>query len=111
EIYHVVKNIGIGTVETTWGEFKDDGENFRLLRQTVPDFRKRAWAEGLNQLDIEDDLLAEELALIFPEERKKHVYLYNETIEVLEKLKGKYELLMLNDGSTDLQQMTLSLSP
>src|SRR5699024_11768994 len=84
-------------------------ENFRLLRQTVPDFRKRAWAAGLNQLDIEDDLLAEELALIFPEDRKKHVYLYNETIEVLEKLKGKYELLMLTNGSRDLQRMKLSL--
>ncbi|HLR22987.1 MAG TPA: HAD family hydrolase [Pseudogracilibacillus sp.] len=111
EIYPFVKNIGIGTFEAMWGEFKDDGENFRLLRQTVPDFRKRAWAAGLNQLDIEDDLLAEELALTFPEERKKHVYLYNETIEVLEKLKGKYELLMLTNGSPDLQQMKLSLSP
>src|SRR5699024_11724514 len=38
-------------------------------------------------------------------------YLYNETIEVLEKLKGKYELLMLTNGSPDLQQMKLSLSP
>src|SRR5699024_12519514 len=45
EIYPFVKNIGIGTFEAMWGEFKDDVENFRLLRQTVPDFRKRARSE------------------------------------------------------------------
>ncbi|NLI68330.1 MAG: HAD family hydrolase [Bacilli bacterium] len=111
ETYDFVKDIGIGVFEAMWGEFLDEGENFAKLREIVPDYRKRAWFEGLQALDIEDEQLAEELAKIFPEERKKHVYLFEETIEVLDALKGKYRLLMLTNGSPHLQKTKLSLSP
>ncbi len=111
ETYDFVSNIGIGTFEGMWGEFLDEGEDFAKLREVVPEFRKRAWFEGLQALDIEDEALAEELAKIFPEERKKHIYLYEETLEVLDELKGKYQLLMLTNGSPHLQKTKLSLSP
>lgn len=111
ETYDFVKDIGIGVFEAMWGEFLDEGENFAKLREIVPDYRKRAWFEGLQALDIEDEQLAEELAKIFPDERKKHVYLFEETIEVLDALKGKYRLLMLTNGSPHLQKTKLSLSP
>lgn len=111
ETYDFVSDIGIGVFEGMWGEFLDEGEDFAKLREIVPDYRKRAWFEGLQALDIEDEQLAEELAVIFPEERKKHIYLYEETIEVLDTLKGKYHLLMLTNGSPHLQKTKLSLSP
>src|SRR5690625_253608 len=111
DTYDFVSNIGIGTFEGMWGEFKDEGDNFKLLRETVPDFRKQAWLHGLQDVEIEDEALAEELAELFPEERKKHIYLYEETIDVLRQLKGKYKLLMLTNGSPDLQHMKLSYSP
>ncbi len=111
DIYEFVSNIGIGTFEGMWGDFRDEGEKFKQLRETVPGFRKEAWARGLKDLDVEDEALAASLAEIFPEERKKHIYLYDETIDVLEALQGKYQLLMLTNGSPDLQQTKLSLSP
>ena len=111
ETYEFVSNIGIGTFEGMWGEFLDEGEDFKKLRETVPVYRKEAWLRGLQDLDIEDEPLAEELAKIFPEERKNHVYLYDETLEVLDALKGNYKLLMLTNGSPHLQRTKLSLSP
>jgi putative hydrolase of the HAD superfamily len=111
QIYPFVSHIGIGTFEGMWGDFCDEGDNFRKLRETVPQFRKQAWSLGLMDLDIENEALAEELAKTFPEERKKHVYLYEETVDVLRKLKGKYQLLMLTNGSPDLQHTKLALSP
>lgn len=111
DIYDFVSNIGIGTFEGMWGDFRDEGEKFKQLRETVPGFRKEAWNRGLKDLDVEDEELATSLALIFPGERKKHIYLYDETIEVLETLKGNYKLLMLTNGSPDLQHTKLSLSP
>lgn len=111
ETYEFVSNIGIGTFEGMWGEFLDDGDDFRKLRETVPVYRKEAWFRGLQDLDIEDEPLAEELAKIFPEERKKHIFLFEETIEVLDTLKGKFQLLMLTNGSPHLQRTKLSLSP
>jgi len=109
--YSFTSNIGIGTFEGMWGEFKDEGDEFKLLRETVPSFRKQAWTKGLQDVGIEDEALGAKLAVLFPEERKQHIYLYEETLEVLEKLKGKYKLLMLTNGSPDLQHMKLSYSP
>ncbi|MBO1001586.1 HAD family hydrolase [Pseudogracilibacillus auburnensis] len=111
ETYKFVSNIGIGTFEGMWGEFQDEGEAFQKLRETVPLYRKQAWLQGLKDLDIEDEELAETLAKTFPEERKKHIFLYDETLEVLDALKGKYKLLMLTNGSPHLQHTKLSLSP
>src|SRR5690625_716585 len=111
DTYDFVSNIGIGTFEGMWGEFKDEGEQFKLLRETVPTFRKQAWLQGLQDVEIEDEALAEELAVVFPEERKKHIYLYEETLDILDDLKGEYKLLMLTNGSPDLQYMKLSYSP
>lgn len=111
DTYDFVSNIGIGIFEGMWGEFQDEGEDFKKLRETVPEYRKQAWMNGLQDLDIEDEELAETLAKTFPEERKKHIYLYDETLEILDKLKGKYKLLMLTNGSPHLQYTKLSLSP
>src|SRR5690625_4994137 len=111
QTYEFVSNIGIGTFEGMWGEFLDDGEDFKRLRETVPLYRKQAWFKGLQDVGIEDEKLAEELAKVFPEERKKHVFLYDETIDVLESLKEKYKLIMLTNGSPHLQNTKLSLSP
>lgn len=111
ETYDFVSDVGIGTFEGMWGEFLDEGENFAQLRKVVPEFRKRAWSQGLKALDIEDEGLAEELAVKFPEERKRHIYLYDETLDVLDELKGNYKLLMLTNGSPHLQKTKLSLSP
>lgn len=111
ETYAFVRDIGIGTFEAMWGEFLDEGENYEKLRNIVPEYRRRAWFEGLQALDIEDMELAEQLALQFPEERKKQIFLFEDTLPVLDELKGNYRLLMLTNGSPHLQNTKLQLSP
>lgn len=111
ESYEFTQNIGTGPFEGFWGDYKDEGEGFAKLREITPHYRKTAWFRGLQDLDIEDEALAEHLAVTFPKKRKKHVYLYDETLEVLDALKGKYELMMLTNGSADVQNTKLSLSP
>src|SRR5699024_6620700 len=61
ESWDFVSDVGIGTFEGMWGEFLDDSENFQTLRNVVPKYRKQAWYEGLQALDIEDEELAETL--------------------------------------------------
>ncbi|HLR65274.1 MAG TPA: HAD family hydrolase [Pseudogracilibacillus sp.] len=109
--YPFTKMIGTGTFEAFWADYTDEGQGFEALREIVPEYRKDAWFKGLQDLGIEDEAFAVELAERFPEERKQHVYLYDETIDVLNKLKGKYKLLMLTNGSSQLQHLKLSLSP
>src|SRR5699024_10476443 len=66
DTYDFVSNIGIGTFEGMWGDFRDEGEAVQKLRETVPEFRKKAWLLGLKDLDIEDEHLAEFFAERFP---------------------------------------------
>ena len=111
DIYSFVSNIGIGTFESFWGEFNDKGEKFEELRNMQSDYRKKSWYLGLEALGIKDEELAEELAVTFSKERRKHVFLYEETLDVLNQLKGNYKLLMLTNGAPSLQHEKLKLSP
>ncbi|HLR60075.1 MAG TPA: HAD family hydrolase [Pseudogracilibacillus sp.] len=111
DTYEFVKNIGIGTFESFWGEFTDKGKDFEKLRDMQADYRETAWIEGLKALDIDDKELAIELAETFPKERRQHIYLYEETLDVLKQLKDNYKLLMLTNGAPSLQHEKLSLSP
>lgn len=111
DTYDFVSNIGIGVFESFWGDFTDEGKNFEALNAMQADYRKKSWLKGLQAFDIFDEDLAIELAEHFPSERKKHIYLYEETIEVLKQLKDDYKLLMLTNGAPSLQHTKLKLSP
>lgn len=111
DIYDYVSDIEISTFEAFWGDFNDEGEIYEKFRKIVADFKKRSWLQGLKAMNIDDDKLANQLADTFPIERKRHVYLFEETIEVLNYLKNKFQLLLLTNGSTDLQKTKLNLSP
>src|SRR5699024_3243207 len=61
-------------------------------------------------LNINDEELAVELAEVLPKERRKHMYLYEETLTVLDELKKTHKLLMLTNGARSLQYEKLKLS-
>ncbi|MEC5423822.1 HAD family hydrolase [Virgibacillus sp. C22-A2] len=111
ETYSFTQMIGINPFEGLWGNFSDAGESFRKLREIAPSYRKEAWTRGLKELGIDDADFGYKLAETFPVERKKNAFVYNETFRVLEQLKGKYQLLMLTNGSPDLQQTKLDITP
>lgn len=111
ETYEFTQMIGINPFEGLWGQFLDDNDHFRKMKEIVPTYRKDAWTQGLAKLGIEDQALGEELAERFPEERKKHPFVYEETFRVLDQLKGNYQLLLLTNGSPHLQQTKLDITP
>src|SRR5699024_12230008 len=65
ETYDFTKNIGIGTFEALWGDFQDEGESFRKLREIAPKYRKVAWRKGLEKYGVEDEAFGKELAEAF----------------------------------------------
>src|SRR5699024_1049528 len=94
ETYEFVSNIGKGKFEYIWGDFTDKGNEIEKLQSIQADYRKTSWENGLKALNINDEELAVELAEVFPKERRKHIYLYEETLTVLDELKKKHKLLM-----------------
>lgn len=111
ETYAHTQLIGINPFEGLWGTFDDAGGSFQKMKEIVPGYRREAWTKGLQRLGIEDIELGIVLAELFPAERKKHPFLYEETLRVLDKLKGSYKLALLTNGSPSLQQTKLEITP
>ncbi|PLT45832.1 putative FMN hydrolase [Paenibacillus pasadenensis] len=108
ETFEFTKSIGINPFEGLWARFSGgEHESFRKLEQLAPSYRRESWTRGLAALGVDDPELGAELAEKFPEERRKRPIVYEETFEVLDALKGKYKLLLLTNGTPDLQEEKL----
>lgn len=112
EAFPFTKMIGINPFEGLWAKFLEgEQEEFRKLQAFVPHYRKQSWINGLAALGINDEALGAELGEMFPAERRKRPYIYDETFAVLDQLKGNYKLLLLTNGSPDLQREKLAGVP
>lgn len=112
ETFPFTQNIGINPLEGLWANFRDTHhEMFVKLHALAPGYRYAAWRDGLAKLGVDDDELAKELAETFPKERRARPYVFSDTFEVLNQLKGQYRLGLLTNGSPDLQQEKLAGVP
>ena len=111
DTYEFTKMIGINPFEGIWGTFDDEGESFQQMKKIVPAYRREAWTRGLKRIGIVDPALGSELAELFPQERKKNPFIYEETFNVLDQLKDTYQLVLLTNGSPSLQQTKLEITP
>ncbi len=112
ETYPFTKNIGINPLEGLWGNFHDDVHPmFAKLRDIAPGYRRDAWTQGLKAVGVDDSELGHELAEKFHAERRTRPIVYEETYEVLDALKGQYKLVLLTNGSPDLQSEKLKGEP
>lgn len=111
ETYPFTQMIGINPFEGLWGNFLDDEDNFRKMKDIVPGYRKDSWYRGLLKLGIDDEVFASDLAERFPAERRRKPFVYDDSFAVLDELKGKYKLLLLTNGSPDLQNTKLEITP
>jgi len=112
EFYPFTQMIGINPFEGLWGDFLDvHYDDFKKMKETVPAYRKDAWIAGLLTMGIDDPEFGYVLAERFPKERRKVPFVYEESFKTLDALKGNYQLLLLTNGSPDLQKTKLELTP
>ena len=111
DTYEFTQMIGINPFEALWGDFTDQGEDFARLHDLVPSYRKEVWRTSLQDLGIHDEKFANELAAYFPIARKNNPYVYVDTFNVLDQLKEKYRLMLLTNGSPELQRIKLDITP
>lgn len=112
ETFPFTKMIGINPFEGLWANFLEgEQKEFRMLQELAPGYRRDAWTRGLKALGVDNPELGAQLAEQFPAERRKRPYVYEETFAVLDQLKGKYKLLLLTNGSPDLQREKLAGVP
>ena len=111
ETYAFTQMIGINPFEGLWGNFLDEQANFQRMKEMVPAYRRAAWTMGLKALGIDDADFGFELAEHFPQTRRKTQFVYEETFQVLDFLRDHYKLLLLTNGSPDLQNTKLTITP
>lgn len=112
ETYAFTQMIGINPFEALWGNFrKGEHDMFRKLEQLAPTYRVNAWTAGLAALGVDEPELGQRLAEYFPAQRRQLPYVYDETFAVLDELRKDYKLLLLTNGSPDLQQEKLDGMP
>ena len=111
ETYDYTVLIGINPFEGLWGTFDDPTDSFQKMKEIVPTYRKDAWTNGLKALGIVDAQFGAELGERFVEERKKSPFVYEDTYQVLDELKGQYKLVLLTNGSPSLQNLKLEITP
>jgi putative hydrolase of the HAD superfamily len=112
EPFPFTKMIGINPFEALWGNFSEgENENFHKLRALAPGYRTEAWTKGLLALGVDDAALGYTLGELFPKERRARPIVYEQTFALLDALKGKYKLLLLTNGSPDLQKEKITGVP
>lgn len=110
DTYEFTKMIGINPFEGLWATFEDEGAEFERLHQIAPTYQKEAWHRGLQEVGVDNEYFAGKLANAFRENRKQTAYVFSDAIDILEKLKPNYYLLLLTNGSPNLQNVKLDLS-
>lgn len=112
ETYPFTQNIGINPLEGLWGNFNDETHPmFAKMRDIVPVYRREAWTQGLKAAGVDNAELGRELAEMFHAERRKRSLVYEETYEILDVLKGRFKLILLTNGSPELQSEKLKGEP
>ncbi|PSL34345.1 putative hydrolase of the HAD superfamily [Planomicrobium soli] len=111
ETYPFTQMIGINPFEGLWGTFDDEGEDFKKMKMLAPAYQQRSWTGGLQRIGIDNPALGNQLAAYFVEARKSSPFVYEETYRVLDRLKPHYQLLLLTNGSPQLQNTKLKITP
>jgi putative hydrolase of the HAD superfamily len=108
EDHAYLANIEVTAMEAMWARF-DGGAvpELQRMREAAPFYRKQAWGNGLKQLGLYNEGLAAKLADTFPAERRKRPYIYEDTFEALRSLHTRYPLMLLTNGTPDLQKEKL----
>ncbi len=112
ETFAFTKMIGINPFEGLWANFTGgDQPEFRKLEQLAPVYRRDSWYRGLLKLGVDRKDLADRLASQFGAERRSRPHIYEETMDTLRHLQGKFKLLLLTNGCPALQQEKLDGVP
>ena len=111
ETYDYTVQIGINPFEGLWGHFDDPTEDFQKMKAIVPTYRADSWTAGLKEYGIDYAAFGQELGEKFVENRIASPCLYDETYQVLDDLKERYQLILLTNGAPSLQNKKLEITP
>ncbi|OAB47376.1 HAD family hydrolase [Paenibacillus antarcticus] len=110
--FEFASSIEVTALEALWARF-DAGDHpmFDTMRVEAPTYRFNAWHAALQHSGQYNPDLALLLAERYPVERRKRSFIYDDMFETLTLLRSNYRLLLLTNGTPDLQQEKVDSVP
>lgn len=104
------RRVGISSWEGLWCEFAGENENLVWLRGWSTTYRFEAWSRAIEDMGVDDERLARNLADDFVKTGRGLFEHFPETIEILNELNGEVRLVLATNGASDLQRQKLETS-
>jgi len=103
-------NFDISSWEALSSSFEGDDSEMRQLREWAPEFRREVWNQALCEVGMCDPLLADNLAAVYPLERRARYQPFPDVKPCLDALKPDFRLGVVTNGPCDLQCAKLDAS-
>ena len=100
----------ISSWEALCSSFEGDDDEMRQLREWAPGYRSEVWNQALCEIGVCDPLLADQLSVIYPYERRSRYVPYPDAKPCLDRLATNYQLGVVTNGPCDLQCAKLDVS-
>lgn len=83
--------------------FDGNDEEMEALHAWAPEYRHEVWALALAENGIADPMLSDQLAALYPSERRARYLPFPDAVPTLDELKQEYKLALVTNGPRDLQ--------
>jgi HAD superfamily hydrolase (TIGR01509 family) len=100
----------ISSWEALCSNFEGDDNEMRQLREWAPTYRNEVWNQALCEIGVCDPLLADQLSIIYPHERRNRYVPFPDVKPCLDRLATDHKLGVVTNGPYDLQCAKLEAS-
>jgi putative hydrolase of the HAD superfamily len=103
-------NFDVSSWEALSSSFEGEDDEMRQLHDWAPEYRREVWNEALAENGFCDPLLADQLSVLYPCERRARYVPYPDVKLCLDLLRADYRLGIVTNGPCDLQCAKLDAS-
>jgi putative hydrolase of the HAD superfamily len=100
----------ISSWEALCSSFEGDDDEMKQLRGWAPTYRSEVWNQALCEIGVCDPLLADQLSVIYPHERRNRYVPFPDVKPCLDRLAPDFKLGVVTNGPYDLQCSKLEAS-
>jgi len=95
--------LDVSSWEALSASFEGDDNEMKRLHEWAPEYRREVWAEALAEQGVADPMLADQLAELYPLERRARYHPFPDAKPTLDDLARDFRLGLITNGPDDLQ--------
>ena len=104
----IIERISISHWEGLWARYEGEDAAMARLRHWAETYRQASWQRALQAVGIEDSDFADRLSREFRRQRETRHVLFDDSVPLLEQLRGRVKLGLITNGLSCLQREKIS---